>query len=225
MTKENQNYLTFIEDLGYIYPNLNSKQKRRYALVKCICDKEFKTSSYSFFKNKIKSCGCKSNEIISKANSRHGSTRTRLYKTWTGMFQRTINRNNNDYKNYGEKGIVVCNEWKDFIVFKEWALNNGYEEHLTIDRINNDGNYEPNNCRWVNRTVQNRNKRKIQRNNKTGYLGVSIDNQIKNAKYRAVIRINKINHHIGFFETAEEAAKARDNYIIQHGLNHTKNFD
>ena len=57
----------------------------------------------------------------------------------------------------------MCNEWKDFIVFKEWALNNGYEEHLKIDRINNDGNYEPNNCRWVNRTVQNRNKRKIQR--------------------------------------------------------------
>ena len=223
--KEIQNYLTFIEDLGYIYPNEKSTQKRKYALVKCICGKEFKTSSYSYFKNKIKSCGCKNNDFIRRANSTHGFGKTRLYKTWTGMFQRTTNKNNQDYKNYGEKGVAVCKEWKDFVVFRDWALSNGYDDTLTIDRINNDGNYEPSNSRWADRTVQNRNKRRVQKNNKTGYLGVSIDRQLKKEKYRALIRINKRNHHIGFFDTAIEAAKARDKYIIENNLNHTRNFN
>ena len=215
--------MKLIKDLGVIYPTKTAKQKVRCGIYECpYCQKHFQTTTATVkFGSSTKCRKCS----LSLKGITHGDSKARLYNIFNHMIARTTKPNNKNYVDYGGRGISVCKEWLKYENFREWALNNGYEEHLTIDRINNDGNYEPNNCRWVNRTVQNRNKRKIQRNNKTGYLGVSIDNQIKNAKYRAVIRINKINHHIGFFETAEEAAKARDNYIIQHGLNHTKNFD
>ena len=86
---------------------------------------------------------------------------SRLYKVWQGMKTRCYNPNFIYYCNYGGRGIMICDEWKnDFSKFYELAINNGYKEGLTIDRINNDGNYEPDNCRWITRAEQNRNQRK-----------------------------------------------------------------
>lgn len=129
--------------------------------------------------------------------------------------------NKKKYSNYFGRNIKVCNDWiNNYNLFKIWALQNGYEDNLTIDRINNNGNYEPDNCRWVNMKIQARNTRKIRSNNISGFRGVGF----KNNKWRSRICVNYKHINLGNFNTALEAAKAYDNYIIANNLEHTRNF-
>ena len=96
---------------------------------------------------------------MSKASTKHGMCKTRLYRIWCNMKTRTGNNKHKHYKYYGGKGIAVCSEWIEFKGFMEWALNNGYSEKMTLDRIDQDGDYEANNCRFITMKQQSRNKK------------------------------------------------------------------
>lgn len=133
---------------------------RRYVAYECICECGRKkiTKAYSLIYGRCSSCGhhtSKKKENAIKSNK----TLKRLYVIFNGMKQRCYNKNNQNYDDYGGRGISVCQEWLDnFWKFKEWAVNNGYEENLTLDRINVNGNYEPSNCRWITNSEQQNNK-------------------------------------------------------------------
>lgn len=133
-------------------------------LCKCDCGNTVEVRASYLKDGRTKSCGCYQMEMTSAACTTHGMSHSRLFAVWSSMIQRCTNENNSGYKNYGGRGICVCDEWMDFVAFKDWAILSGYDEdapygQCTIDRINNDGNYEPSNCRWVDMLTQSKNKR------------------------------------------------------------------
>jgi hypothetical protein len=208
-----------IKDLGLLYPTENSKKEVRYGLYKCgFCGTEFKTQINNIKNGNTKSCGCYRKLKNSESNKKHGLGYTRLYAVWREIKRRTLNPKHKYYLDYGGRGITICDEWKnDFISFYNWAISNGYEEGkgLSIDRIDNDGNYCPENCRWTTITIQNRNQR-IKKNNTSGYKGVCYHKSAK--KYRARITVNRKRINLGTFPTPVEGAIAYNNYIIENNL-------
>lgn len=115
---------------------------------------------YNLKSNKSKSCGCLRTEKTIQRSTTHNLRHTKLYEVWKTMKQRCFNPNNKHFNKWGGRGITVCVEWKNnFQSFYEWSMNNGYKEGLSIDRINNNGNYEPSNCRWADKIVQCNNTR------------------------------------------------------------------
>lgn len=131
-----------------------------YYLCKCDCGNTVEVDRNSLRFNKTKSCGCIKSEKSRLRKTTHGLSKTKLYRTYNGMKNRCYRENLKEYCNYGGRGIKVCNEWlNDFNAFYIWAMNNGYSEGLSIDRIDVNGNYEPNNCRWITMTKQASNKR------------------------------------------------------------------
>lgn len=139
---------------------------RRTWLCRCDCGKEKIVSATHLTTLHTQSCGClaKENSLRIGRSIKHGLTFengkvTRLYRIWTCMKNRCFNPNTEQYVYYGSRGIKVCKEWLDYKVFHDWALSHGYQDNLTIDRIDNDKDYEPDNCRWVTNIEQARNKR------------------------------------------------------------------
>jgi hypothetical protein len=123
-----------------------------HAMAKCICScgKEYVCRSSGLTSGHNKSCGCRHEDVLKRgARFKHGQAYTKLYKVWAGMLQRCENINASNYSNYGGRGISVCIDWHNPEVFIEWAMSHGYEEGLSIDRIDNDDNYCPENCQWI----------------------------------------------------------------------------
>ena len=107
------------------------------------------------------SCGCSHREKAKSDNTTHGGTGTRLHHIWLNIRQRCRNKNHPRYEDYGGRGIDVCDEWYDsFVSFRDWSIANGYNDALTIDRINNNDGYRPDNCRWATYSQQARNTRR-----------------------------------------------------------------
>lgn len=127
----------------------------------CDCGKKKVIRSNDLKSGKSLSCGCLGASHRIAASSVHKGTGTRLYRIWKNMKTRTTNPKAQYYYLYGGRGIKVCDEWiNNFQAFQCWALSHGYRDDLTIDRIDNDGNYEPGNCRWATAKQQQENKRK-----------------------------------------------------------------
>lgn len=103
-----------------------------------------------------RSCGCLRREMVKEKNTKHNGCGTRLYRTWRNMLDRCTNPKNKEFSRYGGRGIQVCAEWKEFSKFKEWAENSGYNDILTIDRIDNDKGYSPDNCQFLTREDNSR---------------------------------------------------------------------
>lgn len=144
-------------------------------LCLCDCGNYTVVRSDALRQGITKSCSCLQKEIVKKTCKKnfekHKLSKSRINNIWFNIKQRCYNPNNSKYKNYGGRGITVCQEWQDdFMNFYNWAMNNGYQEDLTIDRIDVNGNYEPFNCRWVNL--------KVQQNNRSNNRLIQYQNQI-----------------------------------------------
>jgi hypothetical protein len=150
---------------------------RRF-LCKCDCGTEKNIDLRQLRSGDTKSCGCYKNDIFLKRNTKHGLSGgrnkiTHLYNVWLAMRQRCLNKNNPNYKNYGQRGIRICEEWDDYEIFHNWAMSNGFAENFTIERIDNNSGYNPSNCTWIPQSKQSCNTRRNKRitfNGKTRIL-------------------------------------------------------
>lgn len=184
------NYLTVIERVK----KENSKQT--YWKCKCECGNITITTSPHLKDGHTRSCGCLQKQKMKEIMTTHNLSNTRIFKIWCGIKDRTMRTTHKSHKNYGAKGIKMCDEWMNsFEAFYNWAINNGYQEYLTIDRINNNDDYKPNNCRWITMKAQQNNRTN---NHNITYKGITHTmkewSEILGINYTTLsMRLNKYN--------------------------------
>lgn len=198
---------------------LKGKKQNEHYVYECVCDCGNLLTVYAHNLNdssqrKTKSCGCLQKESAKKNLTTHGYCSNGIiakeYDSWHLMKQRCQNKNCNKYPSYGGRGITVCQEWDDFENFiKDMGeCPTGF----TLERIDNNGNYEKANCKWASRSDQQVNKRKLERN-KTGVVGVHL---LKSGKYGASLNYENKKYSLGVFKTLEEAKKVRQEAELKH---------
>lgn len=153
-------------------------------------------------------------------NYEHGGYLSTLYRIWQGIKDRCYNTKGGGYQYIGNKGIKMCDAWKnDFAPFEKWAKKNGYKDSLIIDRIDKVGNYEPKNCRWLTPS-EHSSRREKRRTNTSGQIGIGWDEERQAWRARITVRGNVVD--IGRFPTRILALMARNIYIDEHKLPHKK---
>ena len=136
----------------------NDVHRNSYWLCECDCGNKTIVTRGSLISGNTTSCGCYNKERVRESTTTHGLSGTPLYKAWRDMRTRCENINNAAYHRYGGRGIDICDDWKKFENFRDWATDSGYDKHLTLDRIDNDDGYYPENCRWVDWQTQGNNR-------------------------------------------------------------------
>lgn len=191
-----------------------SEHKGTHYYWNCICEcgNVSTPERYSLSSGKSKSCGCDNISKLIVANTSHGQSGTRFYKIWQGMKKRCMNPKATSYKFYGAKGVKVCDRWISYENFAE-DMQKGYNDTLTLDRIDGTKDYTPENCRWVSMSVQDYNKPMSDRNT-SGCVGVYFD--AKANKWRAYIGVEKQRINLGSFDNLNCAVEARKQAEIKH---------
>ena len=204
-----------VKDLGMKKPTENYYKKVRMAIFECTnCVTHFEAVVSKKAETQLfcKQCNGTSNK---KPNRDH-----KLYKIWTDT-RAKLKCTDARSVSYLSKNITMCEEWlNDFDPFYDWAITNGYQEGLTIDRKDNDGNYTPDNCRWVNHSVQVVNQRPIKKTNTTGYKGIV---KIHDTLWTTSIKYEHKIYGLGSFATAIQAAKAYDSFVKIMNWPHSNN--
>lgn len=137
----------------------DTTSKRTKWICECDCGKVKSFQLTHLRSGATTSCGCYQKEQARKVNFRHGKTHTSLHNRWKAIMQRCCNPKNERYKDYGGRGITVCEEWNEFTKFYDWSMKNGYKKEYELDRIDNDKGYYPDNCRWCKPIINNHNRR------------------------------------------------------------------
>lgn len=163
-----------------------SGQKKVKWNCRCDCGNEVEVIGQNLTRGLTRSCGCYNNEVRSRRSKTHGETNTRLYRIWCGMKRRCNNPHDERFPIYGGRGITVCAEWiESYEAFRDWAIENGYNDQLSIDRKDNDKGYSPDNCRWETPSGQ--------ANNRRNTLRVAVDG--KEVPLAELARKNGVNYH------------------------------
>lgn len=195
-----------------------TRKNRRVWMCECACGKIVKVSTSALTTGNTQSCGCYRRDRNKESVTKHGKTKHALYKKWHHIKQRCTNPNDVAFVNYGKRGISFYSEWaSEFKSFYEYSIMNGWEEGLEIDRIDNDGNYEPGNIRFTTKRVNTINRR-LFKNNKSGFHGVYYRKDAK--KWCASIQDKGKRMSVGRFKSKKLAALA---YNIQALLYHGEN--
>jgi hypothetical protein len=190
----------------------NSRHGKVMWEFECECGGTVCTIGSTVANGTVRSCGCLKSEAVIQRNKTHGLSRDPLYHVWGSAIARCSNSNTANYKRYGGRGILFDSEWKsDFMLFYTWSIENGYAKGLELDRIDNDGNYEPSNCRYITK-LHNSWNRRGESNSTSKYKGVSWSTSHKRWRAQGTIDGKKV--HIGLYDMEEDAARAYNEKVV-----------